>query len=83
MAADQAEAIVRAIREQELTTMNDFLNRPEWGAIALKQQDMVASSELFVIQSQTQVGRIRQALDSVIRIADDKAEVLARSLRML
>lgn len=83
MAAEKADAIVQAIRKEELTTMSDFLSRPEWGAVALKQQDLVASSELFVIQSQTQVGRIRQAMDSVIRIKNDKAEVLARSLRML
>jgi general secretion pathway protein K len=83
MDMEQADAIVQAIREKELTTMSEFLSRPEWGAVALKQQDLVASSELFVIQSQTQVGRIRQALDSVIRIKNDKVEVLARSMRML
>ena len=83
MAAEKADAIVQAIREEEVTTMTDFLSRPEWGAVALKPQQLVASSELFVIESQTQVGRIRQALDSVIRIKDDKAEVLSRSLRML
>lgn len=83
MAAEKADAIVQAIREEEVTTMTDFLSRPEWGAVALKPLQLVASSELFVIESQTQVGRIRQALDSVIRIKDDKAEVLSRSLRML
>jgi general secretion pathway protein K len=83
MAVESADAIVQAIRKEELTTMSEFLSRPEWGAVALKQEDLVPSSELFVIQSQTQVGRIRQAMDSVIRIKNDKAEVLARSLRML
>ncbi len=81
--AEKAMAIVTAIREGEVTTMEDFLNRPEWGAEALVAQDLTGSSELFVVSSQTQVGRIRQAMDSVIRIRDDKAEILARSMRML
>jgi general secretion pathway protein K len=81
--ADKADAIVQAIRQGELTTMEEFLNRPEWGAEALNPQDLVITSELFVISTQTQVGRIRQAMDSIIRINNDKAEVLARSLRML
>ncbi len=83
MEIEKAMAIVAAIREGEVTTMEDFLNRPEWGAEALVAQDLTGSSELFIVSSQTQVGRIRQAMDSVIRIRDDKAEILARSMRML
>jgi general secretion pathway protein K len=81
--AAKAEAIVQAIKQGEVTTMDEFVNRPEWGAQALNPQDLVIKSEMFVISTQTQVGRIRQAMDSVIRINNDKAEVLARSLRML
>ncbi len=81
--AEKALAIVTAIREGEVVTMEDFLTRPEWGVEALKAEDITASSEVFIVSSRTQVGRITQAMDSVIRIRNDKAEILARTMRML
>lgn len=83
MPGEQAEVILQAIRDGEVSNMSEFLQRPEWGSVPLKQEQLVETSAVFMIHSQTQVGRIRQAMDSVIQIKDDKAEVLARSLRML
>lgn len=80
---EKAQAIVTAIREGEVMTMEDFLTRPEWGAEGLKPQNITASSEVFIVSSRTRVGRLTQAMDSVIRVRNDKAEILARSMRML
>lgn len=80
---DRAEALREAIRSGEIVDLAEFLSRPEWGVTPLAATNLVDSSDLFVISSQTRVGRIDQALDSVVQITDNQARVLARSLRML
>ncbi len=83
MAPQQAEELLQAIREGEVTTLGEFLQRPEWGSVALKAEQLVDSSEVFLIRTQTQVGRIRQSMDSVVKVGNDQSIVLARSMRML
>lgn len=83
LAPEQAGEVLKAVREGEITTLAEFIQRPEFGSAPLKQEELVNSSQVFLIRSETQVGRIRQALDSVVQINDNQAVVLARSMRML
>lgn len=83
LAPEPAAEILRAVRGGEVLTLAEFLQRPEWGSAPLKQEELVGSSQVFLVRSQTQVGRIRQALDSVIRVDNNQAVILARSIRML
>ncbi len=80
---ERAETLQEAIANGEVHGLAEFLSRPEWGLTPLPPSNLVDSGDLFVISSQTRVGRIDQALDSVVQITDNKAKVLARSLRML
>lgn len=83
LAGELADALHEALQNREIATLSDFLRRPEWGVTPLVPENLADVSELFVISSQTRVGRLNQALDSVVQINENKATVLARSLRML
>ena len=83
LAPQSAEVLVAAVQEQEITTMEDLLARPEWGPDPLPGKALGASSEVFLVFSQAQVGRLRQGLQSVVLVKDNKTRILARSLTML
>jgi general secretion pathway protein K len=83
MDPELAMTLFVSIQSQEIATMADFLGRPEWGPVALPGEGLVIRSEVFLVSSLTQVGRLRQGLDSVVLIKDNDVQILARSLKML
>ena len=79
----EAEAIAAALQEGEIATLDDLLKRPEWGPEPLPETGLTVRGQVFRVSTQTQVGRLRQGLTSVLWVKGDEIRILARNLTML
>lgn len=79
----EAEAIAAALQEGEIATLDDLLHRPEWGPEPLPATGLVIRGQVFRVSAQTQVGRLRQGLTSVLWVNGDEIRILSRNLTML